>query len=254
MVILITGSSGYVGKYLVNKFEKTNTIIKYDLPQDITNYQELEQIFKENKIEVVIHTAAQKYVDKAEVNPTEALETNIIGTFNVFKLCTNYQVKTCIYFSTDKAANPLNIYGITKQTGESLMNYFARQFATKFVALRPCNIYGSTGSVVPIFEKLLQENKPLKITDPKMTRYFMELDQVYEMVCVALNLAESGDILLYNITEATPIIDIAKDLCNKYNKEFKYEISGNRGNEKLHEEYSLENCISLTKNVYKLKK
>jgi len=251
MTILITGSSGYIGKYLVNKFSnESNTVLKYDLPKDIRNLPALERVFEGNQIDLVIHCAAQKYIDRAERCPLSTFDTNITGTYNIFYLCDKYNVGTCIFFSTDKAVDPVNIYGITKHCAEQLLQYFAKKSATRFITLRLCNIYGSTGSVIPIFKAAIQKDEPLKIVDPRMRRYFITLDQVYEIVDAAIKYAKSGDILLYNIKKPTLILDLAKALCKKYNKEFKYEIVGNTYNEKLIETYSLKGCKRLAGNVY----
>ena len=258
MNILITGSAGYIGSYFVNQLQNEHKIFYYDLKDtqshDIRDYAQLEQVFQNNDIDLVIHTAAQKYVDLAEKYPLETITTNINGTFNVFDLCDKYHVHTCVFLSSDKATNPNNIYGMTKQVAENFLQYFAKKSTTRYLALRLCNVYGSAGSVVEIFQRYITNKEEIKITDVRMKRYFMSIDQVFQLLMSAIKWGQSGDTFLYKIKKPTLILDIAQSLCDQNHVPFKYTVIGNRGNEKLIETYSVKHCVKVYKNIYKERK
>ena len=253
--ILITGGTGSFGK----KF--TETLIKNYKPKKIVIFSrdelkqfEMAQQFdhdcmryfigdvrdKErltmamNGIDYVIHAAALKQVPAAEYNPTECIRTNITGAENVIHAALSNNVEKVIALSTDKAANPINLYGATKLCSDKLFvaaNNFAGSKKTIFSVVRYGNVVGSRGSVVPFFQKLIDEKKEsLPITDAKMTRFWITLQQGVDFVIKNFARMSGGEIYVPKI----PSVRIT-DLATAMAPDTPQEIIGIRPGEKLHE-------------------
>jgi UDP-N-acetylglucosamine 4,6-dehydratase len=183
-------------------------------------------------VDIVIHAAALKQVPACEYNPMEAIKTNILGSSNVIEAALDAGVKKVVALSTDKAVNPVNLYGATKLAGEKLFvqsNAYAAGTATRFSCVRYGNVVGSRGSVVPIFIKLRQSGK-LPITDPRMTRFWLTLDQGARFVMRCAALMQGGEVFVPKIP-STKITDLAKAIA----PEAELEVIGIRPGEKLHE-------------------
>tara|TARA_E500000178_G_C17025475_1_gene757753 strand:+ start:545 stop:1549 length:1005 start_codon:yes stop_codon:yes gene_type:complete len=257
--ILITGGTGSFG------FKMLETLIKYSSPKKIVIFSrdELKQsqiqekypkekynhlryfigdvrdldrlISAFNGIDIVIHAAALKQVTTAEFNPIECVKTNINGSENVIKAALNANVEKVIALSTDKAVDPLNLYGATKLVAEKLFissNNIYGDKRTRFSVIRYGNVVGSRGSVVDVFNKIIKENKNtyLPITDKRMTRFWMTLQQSVEFVLKCSNLMRGGEIFIPKL-KSVRILDLAKAMDpNK-----KIEIIGIRPGEKIHE-------------------
>jgi UDP-N-acetylglucosamine 4,6-dehydratase len=199
---------------------------------DVRDASRLELAMRD--VDVVIHAAAMKIVPAAEYNPFECVLTNIHGAENVVKSALKTSVKKVVALSTDKAANPINLYGATKLASDKIMvaaNNLSGATGARFAVVRYGNVIGSRGSVVPFFESLIARGvKSLPITDDRMTRFWISLNQGVSFVLSSLEIMKGGEIFVPKIPSMT-IIDLAKALAPS----LKHEIVGIRPGEKLHE-------------------
>jgi len=254
-VILITGGTGSFGKkftkIVLKKFKPKKLIIfsrdemkQYEMRKEFSNakYKNLRYFVGNvrdasrlhrafNGVDVVVHAAALKIVPTAEYNPFEAVKTNIIGAENVINVAIDNGVKKVIALSTDKAANPINLYGATKLCSEKMFvaanNY--SPWGTKFCVVRYGNVFGSRGSVVPFFKECSKKGV-VPITDRKMTRFWITLEQGVNFVLSCLKDMEGGEIFIPKIP-SMKVTDLAKAICPNC----KQKIIGIRPGEKLHE-------------------
>ena len=184
-------------------------------------------------IDYVVHAAATKIVPTAEYNPFECVKTNINGAMNVIDACIDYGIKQAVALSTDKASNPINLYGATKLASDKLFvaaNGYAGIHNTRFSVVRYGNVMGSRGSVIPFFQSLSATNE-LPITDERMTRFMITLEQGVELVWHAFEDMQGGEIYVRKIPSMN-ILDIAKAV----NPSAQYKFIGIRPGEKLHEQ------------------
>ena len=193
-------------------------------------------------VDYVFHLAALKHVTVCEENPIEAFKTNILGTYNVIEAATNNNVKKVMYVSTDKAADPANTYGMTKALGEKLIIHASETNSnTKFFCIRGGNVLGSSGSVLPLFIKQLEEQNRIMITDKRMTRYFVTPEYAIETLLQAAELGTGGEIFVMHMN-ACKILDLAEVLIEHFQKKDVDIIEiGARNGEKLHEVLVAEN-------------
>ena len=187
-----------------------------------------------NNIDFVVHAAATKIVPTAEYNPFEAIKTNINGAMNLIDACIDQKVKRVVALSTDKASSPINLYGATKLASDKLFvatnSSYAGGHKTIFSVVRYGNVMGSRGSVIPLFMSI--KNKPeLPITDKRMTRFMISLDQGVKLVWFAFKDMHGGEIYVKKIP-SMKITEIAKTISPKS----KHKIIGIRPGEKLHEQ------------------
>jgi len=186
-----------------------------------------------NGIDYVVHAAATKIVPTAEYNPFECVKTNINGATNLIDACIDRGVKGVVALSTDKASNPINLYGATKLASDKLFvagNAYAGDHDTRFSVVRYGNVMGSRGSVIPFFMKL-KEKGELPITDPNMTRFMISLEECVELVWHAFNNMQGGEIYVKKIPSMT-IPDIATAVDEKSIQ----KVKGIRPGEKIHEQ------------------
>lgn len=256
--LLITGGTGSLGKQLVKRIyekwpnikrlvvfsrdEQKQFVMAQKYPHDkypsirffIGDIRDKERISRAMEgIDIVIHAAAMKHVHLAEYNPMEAVKTNIIGGQNVIDACLENNVSRLVALSTDKAAAPINLYGATKLTSDKLFiaaNNIKGKRDIKFSVVRYGNVMGSNGSVIPFFYQRKEENI-LPITDKRMTRFNISLDEGVDMIFYAIENAWGGEIFIPKIPSYN-IIDVANAICPDCEKS---EI-GIRPGEKLHEE------------------
>ncbi len=253
-VVMITGGTGSFGQKCVESLLKTkvkkiiifsrdelkqfelsnkfsSSRIRYFLG-DVRDSERLELATK--NVDFIIHAAALKQVPAAEYNPMEFIKTNIYGAYNIINASIKNKVKKVITLSTDKAANPLNLYGATKLCSDKLIinaNVYANQFITKFSVVRYGNVIGSRGSVLPFFKSLLNKKSDyLPITDKKMTRFWISLDDGVNFVMSSLKEMQGGELFV----PKSPSIKIV-DLARALNPKIKFKIIGVRPGEKLHE-------------------
>jgi len=199
---------------------------------DVRDSDRLKQAFKD--VDFVIHAAAMKQVPAAEYNPMECIKTNIHGAENVIKAAIVNNVQKVIALSTDKAANPINLYGATKLASDKLFtaaNNVVGTGQTRFSAVRYGNVVGSRGSVVPFFKKLIADGATsLPITHPDMTRFWITLQEGVDFVLKNFERMQGGEIFVPKI----PSIKIT-DLASAYGSGLEHEIVGIRPGEKMHE-------------------
>jgi UDP-N-acetylglucosamine 4,6-dehydratase len=183
-------------------------------------------------VDIVLHAAALKQVPAAEYNPIEAVKTNVLGAANVIDAAVDRNVKQVIALSTDKAANPINLYGATKLCSDKLFiagNNYSGAHKTRFSVVRYGNVVGSRGSVIPIFLKM-RESGVLPLTDPKMTRFWLTLEQGVKFVLQSLERMKGGEIFVPKIPSMC-----MQDLARAIAPDCRVEIIGIRPGEKLHE-------------------
>jgi UDP-N-acetylglucosamine 4,6-dehydratase/5-epimerase len=184
-------------------------------------------------IDYVVHAAATKIVPTAEYNPFECVKTNINGAMNVIDACIDRGIERTVALSTDKASNPINLYGATKLASDKLFvaaNAYAGAHESRFAVVRYGNVMGSRGSVIPFF-KSLAHTGVLPITDPRMTRFMITLEQAVELVWHALNDAHGGEIYVKKIPSMN-LVDIARAVA----PDATHRIIGVRPGEKIHEQ------------------
>jgi UDP-N-acetylglucosamine 4,6-dehydratase (inverting) len=184
-------------------------------------------------IDYVVHAAATKIVPTAEYNPFECIKTNIDGAMNLIDACIDHGVKRVVALSTDKASNPINLYGATKLASDKLFvagNAYAGAHDTRFSVVRYGNVMGSRGSVIPFFMSLARTGE-LPITDNRMTRFMITLEQGVELVWHAFSDMHGGEIYVKKIPSMN-ILDIARSV----NSDAKHQVIGIRPGEKIHEQ------------------
>ena len=253
--ILVTGGTGSFGKQFVQtvlaRFRPEKVVVfsrdelkqfemaqKFDSPVmryfigDVRDRDRLRQAF--NGIDYVVHAAALKQVPAAEYNPMECVKTNIYGAENVIAAAISCGVKQVVALSTDKAANPVNLYGATKLVSDKLFtsaNNIAGGHPSRFSVVRYGNVVGSRGSVVPYLRNLVASGaKDLPVTDPRMTRFWITLSEGIEFVLKAFERMKGGEVFVPKI----PSMRIL-DLCNAIAPDLPIRVIGIRPGEKLHE-------------------
>jgi len=185
-------------------------------------------------IDFVVHAAATKIVPIAEYNPFECVKTNVLGAMNLIDACIDRRVKRVVALSTDKASSPVNLYGATKLASDKLFvagNAYAGGHQTRFSVVRYGNVMGSRGSVIPHFLSLREQGAPLTVTDERMTRFMISLDQAVELVWHAFEDMVGGEVYIKKIP-SMKMIDLARALA----PQAPIEIVGIRPGEKLHEQ------------------
>lgn len=283
--ILITGGTGSVGQGLIKQLVKCkpagirvfsndeNSIfetkrmlgnihnISY-LIGDIRDVDRLKLAIRD--ADIVFHAAAMKHVDLCEENPFDAVKTNVIGTSNVLEACLLEDVSKFVFISTDKSTNPSSTLGASKLLGERLTikaNSYRGSGKTIFSVVRFGNVIGSRGSVFQIFVNQLRNRTPLTVTDPKMTRFIMSLDEASLLILKAAHIAKDGETLILKMPSVR-IEDLAKGLIKAYREVFPYEkilstikYSHARQGERFHEFLVTSDEVPFChdeKNMYKL--
>lgn len=267
--ILITGAGGSIGSELCRQIlgleprelimldKDENSLFEVDLElrshaacrvtpliADIRDVAYLRTIFARHRPQVVFHAAAHKHVPLMEMNPTEAILNNVMGTKNLVELADEYGVETFVMLSTDKAVNPVNVMGASKRLAELVVQAKAADSRIRFSCVRFGNVLGSRGSVIPIFQKQIAEGGPLTVTHPEATRYFMTIPEAAHLVIQAGSIGERGEIFVLDMGEQVRILDLAKDLIQlsglTLGEDIEIEFIGLRPGEKLHEELLLD--------------
>jgi len=253
-VILVTGGTGSFGKKFIQvmldeiKPKKIIVFSRDELKQhemqtsgynqsnlrffigDVRDRDRLRRAM--NGVDIVVHAAALKQVPACEYNPMEAVKTNIMGTSNVVEAALDAGVKKVLAISTDKAVNPINLYGATKLAAEKLViqsNAYAAGTATRYSCVRYGNVVGSRGSVVPVFLKQRQKGQ-VTITDARMTRFWLSLEQGVRFVIHCIEEMEGGEVFVPKIP-SMKVIDLARAIA----PDAQVNVIGIRQGEKLHE-------------------
>ena len=256
-VVLVTGGTGSFGKKFIRKALTLGVKKIIVFSRDELKQYEMKQEFKDERIRffigdvrdkerlyrafdgvnIVIHAAAMKHVDACEYNPFEAVKTNIHGAQNIIEASIDKGVEKVIALSTDKACAPVNLYGATKLASDKLFvaaNAYVGEKHTRFSVVRYGNVVGSRGSVVPFFKKI-SETGTLPITDERMTRFWITLDQGVQFVLDNLERMHGGEIFVPKIPSMN-IMDLAKAIA----PECEIKVVGIRPGEKLHEAMIME--------------
>ena len=267
-VILVTGAAGSIGSDIVRQLIrfKPKTILMLDQAEtplheislelkskypnlhfekiiaDVTNLKRLDSIFYHFKPEIVFHGAAYKHVPMMEDNPIEALNVNFIGTKNLTDLSVLHKVSRFVFVSTDKAVNPTNIMGASKRSAEIYLQSTAREKSinTRFITTRFGNVLGSNGSVIPHFQRQIENLGPVTVTHPDITRYFMTIDEACQLVLEAGAMGNGGEIYVFDMGKPVKIIELAKQMIRLSGfvpyDDIDITYTGLRPGEKLYEE------------------
>ena len=254
--ILITGGTGSLGKALVsNLLNETNCSRIAIYSRDELKQAQFKELLGENSrlrwfigdirdrerlqralhgVEYVVHAAALKQVDTGEYNPMEFIKTNVLGSQNVIEAAIDAGVKKVVALSTDKASSPINLYGATKLTADKLFvaaNNYSVAYGTSFSVVRYGNVMGSRGSVIPFFQKLASQGLPLPLTDIRMTRFWISIEQAVQFVMDSFNIMSGGELYVPHIPSMKLV-----DLAEAISPGTKISEIGMRPGEKLHEE------------------
>jgi FlaA1/EpsC-like NDP-sugar epimerase len=217
---------------------------------DVRERRLVDEVMSAERPELVFHAAALKHVPIVEANPVEGIVTNVLGTRNVAESCRTHGVAAMVMISTDKAVNPVNVMGATKRLAEGICQSLdiveaRRDHGTRYVTVRFGNVLGSTGSVVPLFQRQLAAGGPLTVTHREISRFFMTVREAVELVLQASALAfddaeARGKIFVLDMGEPVKIVDLASQMIRlagkKPDKDVTIEFIGLRPGEKLHEE------------------
>ncbi|MFN0187888.1 MAG: polysaccharide biosynthesis protein [Bacteroidia bacterium] len=266
--ILVTGAAGSIGSEMVRQilpFEPKLLLLLdiaesplYDLELEIkdnpsTNFQKIEpiigdirnkermrNIFNTFHPDIIFHAAAYKHVPMMELNPSESILNNVLGTKIIADLSMEFNASKFVMISTDKAVNPTNIMGATKRIAEMYTQSMNGLGKTKFITTRFGNVLGSNGSVIPRFKKQIESGKPLTITHPEITRYFMTISEACQLVLEAGSMGKGGEIFIFDMGSPVRIADLAKKMIQlsglELGKDIQINYTGLRPGEKLFEE------------------
>ncbi len=265
-VVLVSGAAGSIGSGLVRQIAhyKPAKIIALDQAEspiyeleieinrnfpdinfevvigDIRRYERMKNLFTKLKPQVVYHAAAYKHVPLMELNPSEAVLTNVLGSKTMVDLSIAHDVETFVLISTDKAVNPTNVMGTSKRVAEIYAQSNSAASKTKFITTRFGNVLGSNGSVIPLFKRQIEAGGPVTVTDPEVTRFFMTIPEACQLVLEAGAMGSGGEIFVFDMGESVKIIDLARQMIKlsglELGKDIDIVISGMRPGEKLYEE------------------
>ncbi|MGI5971088.1 MAG: polysaccharide biosynthesis protein [Oscillospiraceae bacterium] len=268
-VVLVTGGSGSIGSEICRQALALGcrTLIAFDINENglfylnrelspkygpkfcyelgtIRDTNRVDSVLKSYRPDIVFHAAAHKHVAISEKNPFEAVKNNALGSYNVFRQCVANNVGKVILISSDKAVKSSNIMGATKRVAELALLSFHRKSETVMAAVRFGNVFGSTGSVVPIFLEQIAAGGPVTVTHRDMTRYFMTISDAVKLVLHAGALAKGGEIFFLDMGDPIRIYDLACDLIRfsgyEPGEDIEIKEIGIIPGEKLHEELSYE--------------
>lgn len=237
--------------FLIEEFRNDNRVQFY--LGDMRDRDKLTQAMR--GIDIVLHSAALKHVILCEQSPRDAIQTNILGVQNVIDAATANHVERVLFTSSDKAVNPTNVMGTSKLMGERLItaaNAYRRGPAPIFASTRFGNVLGSRGSVIPLFKRQIAQGGPVTLTDPRMTRFIMTLEEAVRLVMESTFLAKGGEVFVTKMPVAN-IQDLAElmieQLAPRYNfapEQIKIEVIGSKPGEKLYEELMNEEEVRRT--------
>ncbi len=272
-IVLVTGAGGSIGSEICRQIMKfcprrlllldqaENALFEIDrelrerwvgadlrpLVADIGNQRRIHGIFSSEKPEVIFHCAAHKHVPMMEANPGEAIKNNVFGTKIVADAALKAGCHAFVMVSTDKAVNPTSVMGAAKRCAEIYIQHLAadKSSATRFVAVRFGNVLGSSGSVVPIFQKQIAAGGPVTVTHPDMQRYFMTIPEASQLVMQAGAIGRGGEVFVLDMGQPVRILDLANEMIRraglKVGEDIAIRITGVRPGEKLFEELANDN-------------
>jgi FlaA1/EpsC-like NDP-sugar epimerase len=264
----ITGGTGSLGKALVRRLKSQgHQVVVYSRDEgkqaliygqdkdvkciigDIRDYDKLYVSMKKERPDIVIHTAALKRIDDMEYHPDECIKTNIHGSDNVARAALLSDVKKCVLISTDKACQPVNVYGSSKFIAERLFtNHDYDSETTIFASVRYGNVIASRGSFIPLWLGLLREDKNIKVTSLDMTRFLFTLEDAVDTVLGAVDNCEGGEVFIPGIKsyDMNTVLEAVEKI---HGKPFEYDIIGLRPGEKMHEDMLAETELPFTYRV-----
>lgn len=282
--ILVTGAAGSIGSEIVKQLlvYVPKAIILLDVAEmplhkfylklegiptetqlipclgDIKDEPFMRHLFKMHQPEIVYHVAANKHVPLLEGFPYQAIQNNVLGTKIVADLAVSNQVQTFVFISTDKAVNPSSIMGASKRIAEQYIQSVNEiSETTSFIITRFGNVFGSSGSVGPIFSRQIKSGGPVTITHPEVERYFMTLTQACELVLESGAMGKGGEIFMFDMGKPVRILDLAYQMIVSANlipeKDISIEWIGLRPGEKLHEELLTANDVLVETNHPQIK-
>lgn len=234
--ILVTGGAGSIGSELVRQLAPKHKVFIldnnetgcFDLQEelqhkgqwvygrhgDVRDMETVHDVFSDFKPQIVIHAAALKHVKPNETYPIEAIQTNVIGTYNVLQQAKNFKVKKFVFISTDKVVNANSVMGQTKRLGETMVRNAG------YTAVRFGNVMGSRGSVLPFWAEQVKRGDPITITDKRMMRYFMSIPQACSLVIEAMKQAKNGALYILDMGKLKNIMEVKEQLYPKYPVKF----------------------------------
>jgi len=265
-IVLVTGAAGSIGSGLVKEIASFKPALLilidqaesaiYDLQiellkdyptihfeviiGDICNDNRMRKIIAQFLPQLIFHAAAYKHVPLMEENPIEAVYNNVIGTKTIANLANEFKIEKFVMISTDKAVNPTNVMGASKRIAEIYVQLLNSKSETKFITTRFGNVLGSNGSVIPLFQKQIENGGPVTLTDERITRFFMTIPEACQLVLEAGTMGNGGEIFVFDMGESVKIIDLAKKMISlsglEIEKDIKIKVTGLRPGEKLYEE------------------
>lgn len=267
--VMVTGAGGSIGSEIVRQVASfnPNSIILIDqaetplhnlklelkekwrdlrteiLVANVSNHSRMDKIFSKTRPQYIFHAAAYKHVPMMEVNVSEAIQTNVLGTKIVADLSVKYNANKFVMVSTDKAVNPSNVMGCSKRICEIYVQSLAKKIeksgekSTQFITTRFGNVLGSNGSVIPLFKDQIKHGGPVTVTHPEIIRYFMTIPEACQLVLEAGAMGNGGEIFIFDMGKPVKILDLAKRMIRlSGSKNIKIEFTGLRNGEKLYEE------------------
>lgn len=269
-VVMVTGGGGSIGSELcrqiagyqpaklvvIDNYENNAYELQNELKRkhpelevkvlivSVQNHLRIHNIFETYHPDIVFHAAAHKHVPLMEDSPCDAIKNNVFGTLNIAKEAGNNGVKRMVLISTDKAVRPTNIMGASKRICEMVVQTLNQQYDTEYVAVRFGNVLGSNGSVVPLFQKQIEEGGPVTVTHPDIIRYFMTIPEAVSLVLEAGAYAKGGEIFILDMGEPVKILDLAENMIRLSGlvpgEDIEIQFTGLRPGEKLYEELLID--------------
>ncbi len=260
--VLVTGAGGSIGSELCRQLMRSDPAEVIMLDRDETALQQVQvsvaghglldtkdvvladirdastirQVLLDRRPDVVFHAAALKHLPMLEQYPDEGWKTNVLGTRNVLAAAVESGVQTLVNISTDKAANPTSVLGQTKRLAERLTAWTAAETGRDYVSVRFGNVLGSRGSMLPLFADLIRAGRPVTVTHPDATRYFMTIPEACHLVIQAAAIARPGEVLVLDMGDPVRVLDIARRMIAAMGGTSDIVFTGLRAGEKLHED------------------
>lgn len=248
----------YIEQELLNKIKNTdNPVQVVSVLGNVLDKNRLQETLLGNNVNTVFHAAAYKHVPMLEANPVEGIRNNVIGTKRTSEACAWANVESLVVISTDKAVRPTNLMGATKRFAELVVQSIAKENPKmKTCMVRFGNVLGSSGSVVPTFQRQIKDGGPVRVTHKDVTRYFMTIPEASQLVMQAGAMAKDTEVFVLDMGEPKRIYDLAKEMIEQYGCTVKTEdnpsgdieilFDGLRPGEKMYEELSIDDCLETT--------